>query len=222
MVRRSLSLAGAALLISAAALTAQDRGDVRLGITYTPGYQPGLVMTAIVADATAQHEAAAVDKILRTDLEYADRFQVIPVPDSLAATGAVNYPLWNQLGAVWLVASRITASPTGPVMRVMLHDVVFGELKQEQDFFLPARTDPNFRMSVHRVSDQIVRWATGDPGIAATRIVFRRKTGDGTSDIFAIDYDGENLVRLTSDNSIVYSPALSPDGRHLLYVSYAD
>ena len=77
-------------------------------------------------------------------------------------------------------------------------------------------------MAVHRVADQIVSWATGDPGIAATRIVFRRKTGDGNSEIFAIDYDGENLTRLTSENSIVYSPALSPDGRYLLFVSYGE
>jgi len=222
IVRRSLSVVGATLLIAAATLPAQDRGDVRLGITYTPGYQPGLVVTAIVAEPTVADAAEAAEAILRTDMAYADRFEVIPAPDSLAASGAINYALWNQLGAVWLVSSEMTGSATGPVLRVSLHDVVFGELKQVQDFFLPAPGDRDFRMSVHRVSDQIVRWATGDSGIAATRIVFRRKTGDGESDIFAIDYDGENLARLTSDNSIVYSPALSPDGGHLLYVSYAE
>lgn len=222
MVRRSLSLAGATLLIAAAVLSAQDRGDVRLGITYTPGYQPGLVMTAVAADTVVADAAAAAEAILRTDLVYADRFEIIDVPDSLTTTRAVNYALWNQLGAVWLVSSEMTGTAAGPVLRVSLHDVVFGELKEVQDFFLPAPADGGFRMSVHRVSDQIVRWATGDPGIAATRVVFRRKTGDGTSDIFAIDYDGENLTRLTSENSIVYSPALSADGGHLLYVSYTD
>lgn len=210
------------LLFAATALPAQDRGDVRLGITYTPGYQPGLVMTAIAADSTAADVATAVEEILRRDLAYADRFEIIPAPDSLGAEGPVNYPLWNQLGAVWLVASDMEATPTGATLTVSLHDVVFGELKQTQAFSLPGADADDFRMSVHRVSDRIVEWATGDPGIAATRIVFRRKTGDGASDIFAIDYDGENLTRLTSENSIVYSPALSPDGRDLLFVSYRE
>ena len=222
LFHRSLFVSVAVLLIAAAALPAQDRGDVRLGITYTPGYQPGLVMTAVEAEATVADVAAAAEAILRVDLMYADRFEIITVPDSLATVGAVNYALWNQLGAVWLVSSEMAGTPTAPVLRVSLHDVVFGELKQVQAFFLPASADRDFRMAVHRVADQIVAWATGDPGIAATRIVFRRKTGDGNSDVFAIDYDGENLTRLTSENSIVYSPVLSPDGRYLLFVSYAE
>ena len=126
------------LLVVAAALPAQDRGDVRLGITYTPGYQPGLVMTAIAADSSAASVASAAEAILRTDLAYADRFEVIPVPDSLGIEGPVNYALWNQLGAVWLVSSEMEATPTGPVLRVSLHDVVFGEQKQVQAFTLPT------------------------------------------------------------------------------------
>ncbi|TFG66735.1 MAG: hypothetical protein E4H28_01030 [Gemmatimonadales bacterium] len=219
---RPLTVASAALLIVAAALPAQDRGDVRLGITYTPGYQPGLVMTVVEADLTVADVAGAAETILRTDLAYADRFEIIPVPDSLATAGVVNYALWNQLGAVWLVSSEMSGTQTAPVLRVSLHDVVFGELKEVQAFFLPALASGDFRMAVHRVSDRVVEWATGDPGIAATRIVFRRKTGDGSSDIFAIDYDGEKLTRLTSENTIVYSPAMSPDGGDLLYVSYGE
>ncbi len=222
VLQKSVTISVAALLIAAAALPAQDRGDVRLGITYTPGYQPGLVMTAVEADSAVNEIAEAAEAILRRDLTYADRFEVIPVPDSLTAVGVVNYALWNQLGAVWLVSSEMSGTADSPVLRVSLHDVVFGELKEVQAFFLPALGDGDFRMAVHRVSDQVVQWATGDPGIAATRIVFRRKTGDGSSDIYAIDYDGENLTRLTSDNTIVYSPALSPNGEDLLYVSYLE
>ena len=208
-------------LASASPLAAQDRGDVRLGITYSPGYQPGLVMTAVAHQTALAEPARTAEAILRTDLLYADRFEIIPVPDSVRAGDAVNYGLWNQLGAVWLVASEVSGTVDAPVLRVSLHDVVFGEMKQVQEFTLPAVSSPGFRMAVHRVSDQIVEWATGDPGIAATRIVFRRKSASG-SDIYAIDYDGENLRRLTSENTIVYSPALSPEATHLLYVSYAE
>lgn len=211
-----LSLAGAT------SLAAQDRGDVRLGITYTPGYQPGLVMTAVSHQTELSEPARAAESILRTDLQYADRFEIIAVPDSIRSADGVNYGLWNQLGAVWLVNSELSGTSAAPELRVSLHDVVFGEQKQVQSFTLPPVGDGGFHMAVHRVSDQVVEWATGDPGIAATRIVFRRKTADGASDIYAIDYDGENLTRLTSENTIVYSPALSPEGTHLLYVSYAE
>ncbi|MFW6089284.1 MAG: hypothetical protein ACODAB_05990 [Gemmatimonadota bacterium] len=218
----SVGLAAAGLLLFAAPSSAQERGDVRLGITYTPGYQPGLVMTAVGHAREVAEPARSAEVILRQDLLYADRFEIIPIPDSVRSSDGVNYGLWNELGAVWLVSSEMTGTAAAPVLRVSLHDVVFGERKEVESFPLPAASDRGFRMAVHRVSDQVVEWATGDPGIAATRIVFRRKAAEGASDIYAIDYDGENLTRLTSESTIVYSPALSPDGTHLLYVSYAE
>lgn len=225
-IRRLLTVTTAVLaagiLLSAASLFAQDQGDVRLGITYSPGYQPGLVMTAVGHTREVADPARAAEVILRQDLLYADRFEVIPIPDSVRSSEGVNYGLWNELGAVWLVNSEMSGTAAAPVLRVSLHDVVFGELKEVESFPLPATSDRGFRMAVHRVSDQIVEWATGDPGIAATRVVFRRKAAEGASDIYAIDYDGENLTRLTSESTIVYSPALSPEGTHLLYVSYAE
>jgi len=217
VVALTVSLAGVA--------RAQDPGDVRVGITYTPGYLPGLVMTPVESQGAMGELAARVDSVLRRDLDYADRFQIIPVPDDLPIEGPVNYGLWNQLGAVWLVVSELTGTPDLPVLRVSLHDVVFSELKEVKAFSLPRPTDSGFRMELHRVSDEVVKWATGEPGIAATRIVFRRMVTPTASDLFLIDSDGYGLRRLTheaatDDSSIVLSPELSPNGRYVAYVSY--
>jgi len=215
----------ACLAISAGEARAQDPGDVRVGITYTPGYLPGLVMTPMEAQGALSANAAQVDSILRRDLDYADRFQIIPVPDDLPIDGPVNYGLWNQLGAVWLVVTELTGTPEMPVLRVSLHDVVFSELKEVKAFSLPRPTASGFRMAVHRVSDEVVNWATSEPGIAASRIVFRRMVTPTASDLFVIDSDGYGLRRLTNeaaadDSAIVLSPELSPNGRFVAYVSY--
>ncbi|MEJ2482432.1 MAG: hypothetical protein P8049_04780 [Gemmatimonadota bacterium] len=199
---------------------AQEPGDVRIGITYTPGYLPGLVLTPVESADGLEEIARSADAILRQDLDFSDRFEMIEVPGDFRVGEAVNYGLWNQLGAVWLVASQVSGSSAAPVLRVSLHDVVFGELKEVRAFSLPAVGASDFRMAIHRVADQVVLWATGEPGIAATRIVFRRKGAEGASDVWVIDSDGQGLRRLTSDESIVYSPDLSPQGSHLLYVSY--
>jgi TolB protein len=213
------------MVVQAGTARAQDPGDVRVGITYTPGYLPGLVMTPVESQGTLGTIATQVDSILRRDLDYADRFQIIPVPDDLSTAGPVNYGLWNQLGAVWLVVSEITGTPDLPVLRVSLHDVVFSELKEVKAFSLPRPGDAGFRMAVHRVSDEVVMWATGEPGIAATRIVFRRMVTPTASDLFLIDSDGYGLRRLTTeaatnDSAIVMSPELSPNGRYVVYVSF--
>ncbi|MEN8143683.1 MAG: hypothetical protein ABFS14_01910 [Gemmatimonadota bacterium] len=217
---RSGLLAALVVPILAGPALAQDPEDVRIGITYTPGFRPGLVMTPVTAGPGLEAMGVAVDSVLRQDLDFSDRFQIIESPEAVPE-GPINYGLWNQIGAVWLVTGDLSGTSSAPILRVTLHDVVFGEVKDVRAFSLPSASSPDSRMAVHRSSDEVVRWATGDPGIAATRIVFRRKVADG-SDIFAIDYDGRNLRRLTQENGIVYSPMLSPDGGHLLFVSYRD
>ncbi len=222
----ALGLAAAACLgPQVDAAHAQDPGDVRVGITYTPGYLPGLVMTPVESEGALASAAAQVDTIMRRDLDYADRFEIIAVPEDLPTEGPINYGLWNQLGAVWLVVSELTGTPDAPILRVSLHDVVFSELKEVKAFSIPRPSSPDFRMAVHRVSDEIVTWATGEPGIAATRIVFRRMVTPTASDLFMIDSDGFGLRRLTreaatNDSSIVMSPELHPSGRYLVYVSF--
>jgi len=89
----------ACVMMAAGIARAQDPSDVRVGITYTPGYLPGLVMTPVESGGTLAVAAVQVDSILRRDLDYADRFQIVPVPDDLPTEGPVNYGLWNQLGA---------------------------------------------------------------------------------------------------------------------------
>ncbi len=198
--------------------SAQDPSNVRIGIRYEPGYVPALVVAGVRAAPRLEEVAERADEILRTDLDYSDRFEILPVPDSLRVDAVVNYGLWNQLGAVWLVTADVSGTPAAPILRVGLHDVVYGTLKNIRAFTLPPLDGEDFRMAVHRVSDAVVAWATeGDPGIAATRVAFRRRSADGTSHLYIVDSDGQNLRRVTGGDGAVYSPAFSPDGQRLLF-----
>ncbi len=225
-IRLALAVAAvdmAAVMVAAPAhlaLAAQESeaAAVRLGLTYEPGYVPGLVVAPVAAPAGLEETAAAIAEIIRTDLDYSDRFDILALPDTLDASGPPNYQLWNRLGAVWLVASDLSGTPARPILRVGLHDVVYENMKNVQAFSLPSAGSEGFRMAVHRVSDSVVSWATeGQAGIAATRIVVRRRAGDGTSGLVVIDSDGRNPRRISTPGQNVYSPAFSPDGSHLAY-----
>lgn len=219
---------GASLLLSAlfvllggiAPAAAQEDEGVRVGISYEPGYVPGMAVTRVSGSPALEDVAARVDSILRRDLDYSDRFEMLSVPDSLRSGVGVNYGLWNESGAVWLVAAGVSGTPDRPRLRVSLHDIPYSRVEEVRAFDLPAPGARGFRMAVHRASDAVVRWATGEPGMAATRIAFRRKGPRGRSEVYTVGSDGRNLRRITSGSSIVYSPAFSPDGRELMYVSY--
>lgn len=205
-----------AVIATASASQAQEE-EVRLGITYRPGYVPAIAITKIETEAPYAVVASAIDSILARDLDYSDRFEILAIPDSLRRGAAVNYGLWNQLGAVWLVEGTLTVSGEQAILRVGLHDVVYGVLKEVRAFTLPAVAAPGFRMAVHRVSDAVVEWATGEPGMAASRVAYSRRAADGTWDIWMVDSDGEGARRLTRHSALVFSPAFAPDGLHIAY-----
>jgi TolB protein len=83
-------------------------------------------------------------------------------------------------------------------------------------YSLPASNSPEFRLAVHRVSDDIVKWATGQPGMAASRIVYRHKAGSG-DELVIVDSDGQGARRFFASDMLIYSPTWSPDASKIAY-----
>jgi TolB protein len=206
--------------------TPADRG-VRIGITYTPGLRPGV----LVLGGPHEEQLDTVRTILQRDLDYSDRFEVVHPPgsDSLtigiesrastpttrtgtaSADGTyVNYPLYAALGAD--LAVNVFRNDAG--IGITVYDVKGENIKRQ--IALPGSlTDPEFRMQVHRASDEVVRLGSGSPGIAATRLAFLQKDR-----IYRIDSDGGAMTAVSPAGTRVFSPAWQPDGRRLAYTEF--
>ena len=210
-MHRLFKLAPLALLLSAGSTgEAQDttsRG-VRIGLTYQAGVKPGVM----VLPATWLN-GDSIRAIVQRDLDYGDRITVIPATDSLGSLTRtpINYPLFARLGA----AALVHLAPTTSGVRVTVHDVARARVLEQTDFALPlSPAAPEWRMAVHRASDEIERWITGVRGIAATRIAYVRDR-----QIRVVDSDG------ASDRMLVtagLSPAWHPNGRTIAYSVMTD
>lgn len=95
-----------------------------------------------------------------------------------------------------------------------------------QTLFARVYPGGSARSQAHTLADDVVKAITGQPGIARTKIAFkvasgqRNKLGQNISEIYVADFDGENAVQLTEDNSIVAAPAWVPGSLRLFYASY--
>lgn len=202
-------LFGALASAIAVPLQAQDTLGVRLGITYTAGTRPGLV---ILPSAGLD----SVRAIIARDLDYSDRFEVVTIPAAEVARGtnrggAINYGLYRTLGATYGLEVLATAGG----IQLRLHDLQAGAVRKEQPATLPSPDASNFRMEVHKLSDEVVRWITGLPGIAASQFLFLVD-----KQAYRIDSDGYNLTTVTGSGEQALSPAWSPDGGKLAYTRF--
>jgi TolB protein len=179
------------------------------GITLVGKYDPLRDKVAVAVLAVNGAFGDSVRTIVQRDLQYSDRFTVVPI-DSTPG-GPLNYALFAKLGAAAVV--QITPVSTG--LHVAMHDVSKGQVVNVGEFALPSSPlSRDWRMAVHRTSDEIERWVTGQRGIAATRIAYMRGAA-----IRVVDSDGaEEITVPTEENGI--SPAWSPNGGMLAYTTY--
>jgi len=207
--RRALTfavvLAAAAAVPAAAQDSVPQPGGVRLTLRYDPGNRPSLV---IVPGAGLD----SVRTILKRDLDFSDRFTTIiqPEAESVAAGPAapLNYGLYKNFGAAFALELVQSAGQT----TLRLHDVNAGKVINTMDTRFADASDPALRMQVHRASDEVVRWVTGTPGVAATRIAY---VAGGR--IMLMDFDGAAITALTPAGQTALSPAWSPTSDRIAY-----
>lgn len=209
--------------LSAVPGAAQERDSipgVTLGLLYETGFQPALAVQPFFGRLGGEATAPQVEAIMARDLRYSDRFEVMDSLPAALVGDEIDYQLWDQLGAVWLLSGALEGAGDGFVLVVELHDVVYGEVHNRGRFPIPRNTSADFRMAVHMASDAIVEWVFDEPGMAASRIAFSRRTEDGNQEIYLIDSDGENFRQLTDYGDLTMMPTWSPDGTRLAFTSY--
>ena len=75
------------------------------------------------------------------------------------------------------------------------------------------------RATAHRIADVIYEKLTGEKGVFSTKITYVVKRGT-RYELQVADADGANAQTVLASNEPIISPAWSPDGSRIAYVSF--
>jgi len=162
--------------------------------------------------------AQALTSVVRSDLERSGLFQLVDTTGKvLDENTAPNYAEWKSRGADALAVGSLAALPDGNYeTRYRLHDTQKQVAIAGQAL---AHSSGQIRTTAHRIADSIYEKLTGERGIFSTRIAYVVKSA-GRYELQIADADGNAPQAALASREPIISPAWSPDGGKLAYVSF--
>jgi TolB protein len=204
------AIAAAAMLAAGAA-----RAQLTVEISGTGGNQIPIAIAPFQGESAVQ---PALSDVIEQDLNRSGRFKTLYTgPQNLNEASAVDYAAWRARNADALVVGGVYPGGGNRFeTRFQLRDIP----KQTSLGGLAiAFTPPQTRATAHRIADYIYEKLTGDRGVFSTRIAYVVKQGSRFS-LQIADSDGANAQTALASPEPIISPAWSPDGSRLAYVSF--
>ncbi|HYX74639.1 MAG TPA: Tol-Pal system beta propeller repeat protein TolB [Steroidobacteraceae bacterium] len=165
-----------------------------------------------------------VAAIVQHDLEGSGRFRALAreqMPAKPSRADQVASPSWKAAGSDYVVVGRTVALENGSLaVDFDLVNTLTGARLAGQRFTGAAGA---LRNAAHRVSDVIYQKILGVRGAFATRIAYVAVDGEPPTQRFQLivaDADGANQHMILESRFPLMSPAWSPDGQWLGYVSF--
>jgi TolB protein len=161
-----------------------------------------------------------ISDIVEADLQRSGRFRTLftanvnPPPTEMAQ---VNFDDWKSRSADALVIGSVVRLADGRFeARFRLLDVPKQAQLAGVAFTLTAL---QVRATAHRIADMVYEKLTGDRGVFSTRIAYVVKRGQ-RYELQIADADGAGAQTALASREPIISPAWSPDGTRLAYVSF--
>lgn len=216
-----------ARLLAIAAVLIAPVANAQLVIEITRG-QENAVPIAVVPFGWESANAAPFDvaQVVAADLERSGRFAPVDRKDMIdrpTAGSQIRFQDWRYLKSDFIVVGKLT--PDGAdrySAQFELYNVLNGQALLDKPQVLTATTG-SLRAMSHRIADVIFEKLTGVRGAFSTRVAFISAEGTPPKQQYALlvaDSDGENQQRIASSTEPMMSPAWSPDGQQLAYVSF--
>lgn len=160
-----------------------------------------------------------VKKVIEDNLVRSGFFRSINTTSNveLNESTLIDPSAWKSIGVDALIVGSVKKLPDGRLdLRFNLHDTAQQKSLGKFSYVIAPSA---LRLHAHKISDYVYEKMLGEKGVFSTRLAYVEKS-PGRYRLIIADSDGANpQVALASKEPII-SPAWSPDGTQLAYVSF--
>jgi TolB protein len=162
--------------------------------------------------------------VMRNDFNRSGKFRALAkseIVESPSKGSDIRFATWRLLKQDYITVGHISDAGNG-LVKV---DYELWDVNKQQNLLAQSFTAPvgDLRGVAHQIADQIYEKITGVRGAFWTRIAYITAVGLGNNTTYSLivaDSDGYNPQVVARSRESLLSPAWSPDGRKIAYVSF--
>lgn len=148
-------------------------------------------------------------------LEDVSKTALVPISES--PTG-FRFQYWQQIGTDFLIRAGYSIVKESLTFETYLYNVKKGSLILGKKYTGPKSTA---RIMAHTYANDILKAITGNSGMFLSKFVFTSdRAGGEAREVFVMDWDGNNVRKLTDLKTITLSPAWSPNSQEVAYTAF--
>ena len=187
--------------------------DVLGPFVVTGTAQEHVTTLAVLPSLSFDLEDVIVRGVVRRDLELSGMFKIIPDKKAPAGTYGFDDPVdvgaWQSIGAEVIVKVAARKRPRGKVDVLGL--AYFLNVGKDPVYQKKLTvTEPEVRVTAHRITDALLGAITGRPGGFASRFTYSARWGKHRR-IMTMDADGHGLKPVTPADVTAISPTWGPN-----------
>lgn len=217
------------LILTSSVLLMPLKASALLSLELTKGVAGAIPIAVVPFQETDASSATDISPIIAADLQHSGRFKLFDREDLTTlphTASAVLTPYFQKIGTNHVVVGQMVATDDNRYrVRFQLVDIFKG--KGDAGVLIDRSytvTTPELRQLAHHISDLIYEQITGVRGVFSTKLAYVVIQHQGEARaryrLEVADQDGHSPHTLVDSPEPIMSPAWSPNGKQLAYVSF--